>query len=226
MLPCATPGSEKGLLPSGPRHNLGLESGCHPGQQVPPELLARDQAQNKPRQSGQARSWGRKYPFPHPGICLPQRPGPLGGAGPQSCSLTKGFFLHSEFCWVSDWSPVCPQSPSFGHCLYTEQVQVGSDPHSRGSHVRKGRCLCPVLWFGVLCAVPSPSHLSLSPQPGLRLHETSPWRSHPGLHSGSRREVSLACLPAPHIWVTLLTSSPSLPSAGTVFGAALVASLQ
>lgn len=89
----------------------------------------------------------------------------------------------------------------------------------------KGWCLYRVLWFGILCAVPSPSHLSLSPQPGLRLHETSPWRSHPGLHSGSRREVSLACLPAPHVWVTLLTSSPSLPSAGTMFGAAFVASL-
>lgn len=37
-LPCATPGPGRGLLPSGPRHNLGLESGCHPGQEVPPEL--------------------------------------------------------------------------------------------------------------------------------------------------------------------------------------------
>lgn len=93
VLPCATPGPERGLLPSGPRHNLGLDSGCHPGQQVPPELLARGQAQNKPRQSGQARSWGRKYPFPHPGICLPQRPDPLRGAGPQFFSLTKGVFF-------------------------------------------------------------------------------------------------------------------------------------
>lgn len=56
-------------------------------------LLARDQAQNKPRLSGQAGSWGRKYPFPHPGICLPQRAGPLRGVGPRSCSLTKGAFF-------------------------------------------------------------------------------------------------------------------------------------
>nr|XP_047924018.1 collagen alpha-1(I) chain-like isoform X2 [Anser cygnoides] len=66
--------------------------------------------------------------------------------------------------------------------------------------------------------VPCSSHREPRCRPrGLRLHETSPWPSHPALRSGSKREVLLAfartprCPPAP----------PSLPSTCAASGAAL-----
>lgn len=48
--------------------------------------------------------------------------------------------------------------------------------------------------------VPSPVLLTSAsfPQPGPRLHETSPWPSRPALRSGSRREVLLVVARTPH----------------------------
>lgn len=71
-------------------------------------------------------------------------------------------------------------------------------PSPEGPRIQGTAGLIHCAMFAILHAVRGPSHLSLSPQLRLRLHETSPWRFHPGLRSGSRREVSCLFTCTPH----------------------------